>query len=302
MPGYPPPFRVGLILTDRCDASCVHCWFGCGPERTATMSRYDAQDYVDKAARAGSVEWLSLTGGEPMLYSSLVENLVAYASGRGLRTELVTNCNWAESPERAVGTLRRLRDAGLDVLNISTDDFHQAHVPIDRVRHAYGAAKGLGVKMVVMVALRRGGEGLTDIASHLGDEIPPPGAVDQPNHAAIGIESGFIPVGRGASLPRSEWFPDASPLTGACGAVLRDLGVKPSGELLPCCSASATLPGFSLGNLDDFELGEALERAWGMDVFKVLSQKGPMGLHKETPKGVYVNKCHLCYETLRALQ
>jgi hypothetical protein len=301
MPGYPPPFRIGLILTERCDVSCTHCWFGCGPDRTATMSQYNAQDYVDKAAQARTVEWMSLTGGEPMLYPSLVEGLVAYASRSGLRTELVTNCNWASTPEKAVGTLRRLRDAGLDVLNLSADDFHQPVIPFERVRNTYEAAKGLGVKMVVMTALRRGGSRLMDIKRLLGDAILAPGAENLADHTAIGIESGFTPVGRGFSLPKSEWFLDGSPLTSGCGAVLRDLGVTPSGELLPCCSASAILPAFSLGNLGDQNLGEALERAWSMEVFKVLSEKGPMGLHEKPLRGVYVNKCHLCYETLRAL-
>jgi hypothetical protein len=301
MLGHPPPFRVGLILTDRCDASCAHCWFGCGPERTANMSRYDAHDYVDKAARAG-VGWISLTGGEPMLYPSLVENLIAYASGRGLQTELVTNCNWAKSREKAVGILKRLRDAGLDVLNVSADDFHQAFVPFEEVGFAYEAAKGLGVKIVVLVTRQRGGVRLSDVACRLGDVIPEPGVPDQAAYASIGIESSFTPVGRGASIPPSEWSLDPLPLTGGCGAVLRDLGVKPSGELLPCCSTSATLPGFSLGNLDDFELEEALRRAWGMDVFRILCEKGPIGLQEKPPQGVYVNKCHLCYETLKVLQ
>ena len=302
MPGFPPPLRVGLILTEQCDAGCAHCWFDCSPEKVATMSRYDAQNYIDKASRLQSIEWISLTGGEPMSHPSLVEGLVAYASGRGLKTELVTNCNWASTPEKAAGTLKRLRDAGLDVLNISADDFHQPAIPFDRVRYAYDAAKGLGIKMVVMAALRRGGARLTDIERLLGDTIPVPGAEDQGEHAAIGVETGFTPVGRGASIPRTEWVLDGTPLTGGCGAVLRDIGVKPSGEVLPCCSASATLPGFSLGNLDDVDLDEVLAKAWGRETFRVLSDKGPMGLHAAPPGGVYVNKCHLCHETLRALQ
>ncbi len=298
MPARFQPFRVGLIITEQCDASCAHCWFSCSPEKTATISSYKAYDYVDKASRAG-VEWISLTGGEPMLYPSLVENLVAYASGLGLRTELVTNCNWAESHEKASDTLRVLRDAGLDVVNISADDFHQAYVPFERVGHVYAAAKRLGLKMVVMSALSWGSSRLADIATKLGDEVPPPGEMD--GHAAIGIESCFTPVGRGASLPRGEWHPEASPLTGGCKAVLRDLGVKPSGEVLPCCSASATIRGFSLGKLDDFELGEMLDKAWDADVFNILSEKGPIGLLNGPPVGVYVNKCHLCSEVFGRL-
>lgn len=303
MPGFPPPFRVGLMLTEQCDAGCAHCWFDCGPGRGASMSRYDAQDYIDKAAQVPSIEWISLTGGEPMLHPSLVEGLVAYASGRGLKTELVTNCSWAETPERASGTLKRLRDAGLDVLNVSADDFHQATIPFERVRNGYEAAKRLGIRMVVMTTLSKSSKlRLRDVARLLGDEIPPPGGAVPGEHAAIGVESGFTPVGRGASIPKDEWHLDGSPLAGGCEAVLRDLGVKPSGEVLPCCSASATLPGFRLGNLDDWDLNEILTEAWGRDVFRVLSEKGPTGLLDAPPNGVYVNKCHLCYETLKATQ
>jgi hypothetical protein len=301
MPGLPPPFRVGLILTERCDASCVHCWFSCSSEREATMSRYDAQDYIDKASRVLSVEWISLSGGEPMLQPSFVEGLVAYASGLGLKTELVTNCNWAETPEKATGTLKRLRDAGLDVLNISADDFHQATISFERVRNCYGAAKGLGVKMVVMTVLRKSSRlHLDDVARLLGDNIPRPGEASGED-AALGVESGFSPVGRGASIPREEWWLDASPLSGGCQNVLRDVGITPGGDLLPCCSASATLPGFSPGNLDDWDLDELLLKAWESDLFKVLGEKGPMGLLGKPPDGVYVNKCHFCNEVLKPI-
>jgi hypothetical protein len=265
------------------------------------MSRYDAQDYIDKASRVQSVEWISLTGGEPMLQPSLVEGLVAYASGRGLKTELVTNCNWAATPEKATGTVKRLSDAGLDVLNISADDFHQATISFERVRNCYGAAKGLGVKMVVMTALRKSSRlRLNDVARLLGDDIPRPGEASGEN-AALGVESGFSPVGRGASIPREEWWLDASLLSGGCQTVLRDVGVTPGGDLLPCCSASATLPGFSPGNLDDWDLDELLGNVWKSDVFKVLGEKGPMGLLGKPPEGVYVNKCHLCNEVLRPI-
>jgi MoaA/NifB/PqqE/SkfB family radical SAM enzyme len=289
-------------LTERCDAACAHCWFDCSQDREATMSRYDAQDYIDKASRLQSIEWVSLTGGEPMLQPSLVEGLVAYASGRGLKTELITNCNWATTLEETSGTLRRLRDAGLDVLNISVDDFHQATIPFERVRRCYEAAKGLGIKMVMMTALRKSSQlHLMDVARLLCDDIPSPGEAVCGGNAAIGVESGFAPVGRGALIPREEWCPDTSPLTGSCQTVLRDIGIKPNGEVLPCCSASATLPGFSLGNLDNWNLDELLKKAWESDVFKILIEHGPVRLLGKAPSEVYVNKCHLCSEVLRPI-
>ena len=298
----PPPFRIGLMVTDQCDVKCAHCWFACAPGKGATMSRYDAEDYIDKAAQMPSIEWISLTGGEPMLHPSLVEGLVAYASERGLRTELVTNCSWAVSLERAAGTLRRLRDVGLDVLNMSADDFHQAAIPVERICNCHVAAKQLGIKMVVMTALKRSSSiNLTEVSRMLGEEVVRPWRSDPPQGTLIGLESGFIPVGRGAKILNSEWHLDGSPLTGGCEVVLRDIGVRPDGEVMPCCSASATIPGFGIGNLIECDLGDLLEEAWRSEVFQVLREKGPLGLAEERRDGVYVNKCHLCSEALKPI-
>jgi hypothetical protein len=291
------------MITEKCDAACAHCWFDCDLTRGVTMSQYDAQNYVDKVLRIPSIEWISLTGGEPMLHANLVEDVVAYASDHGLKTELVTNCSWAATPKKAFDLLRRLSDAGLTVLNISVDDFHQATIPFERVKISYDSAKSLGIRIVVMTALSKSSKlRLVDVSRLLGEEIPPTGEAIPWEHAAIGIESGFTPVGRGAAISRSEWYIDGSPLTGGCGGVLRDLGVRPNGEVLACCSASATLREFELGNLENQSLEGMLMDAWGRDVFKVLSEKGPMGLLKTQPQDVYVNKCHLCYERLKELQ
>ncbi len=70
---------------------------------------------------------------------------------------------------------------------------------------------------------------------------------------------------------------------------------------MPCCSASATLPGFGIGNLSDLDLEDLLEEAWRSEVFQVLRDKGPMGLTETHPSGVYVNKCHLCSEALKPI-
>lgn len=299
MSGFLPPFRVGLLVTERCDAGCAHCWFDCKPEYGDTVSLYDAQNYIDAASKIPSVEWISFTGGEPMLFPTLVERLVEYASGLGLKTELVTSCLWAETPCRTEETLRRLRDAGLDILNLSTDDFHQAFIPFERVRNSYIAARSLGVKMVIMTTLSYSSRlKLKDIAKLLGDEIPPPSVADPFHYAAIGIESSFVPVGRGKSIPKGERLLSTSSIDGGCSDILRDIGVKPSGDVLACCSASAILPAFNIGNLNNRMLNEILEDARDKELFKTLHNSGPI-LLESAKNGLYVNKCSLCYEAVK---
>ena len=155
--------------------------------------------------------------------------------------------------------------------------------------------------MVVMTALKRSSRiDLAEISRLLGEEVERPGS-EPPRGSVIGLESGFIPVGRGKGIPKTEWHFDGLPLTGGCEVILRDIGVRPNGEVMPCCSASATLPGFGIGNLGEWDLEDLLEKAWKSELLKVLSEKGPMGLTGVLPDDIYVNKCHLCSDVVKSI-
>ncbi len=190
-------------------------------------------------------------------------------------------------------------NAGLDVLNISTDDFHQVSIPFDRVRTSYEAAKDLGLRTVVMTTIGKSSKiRLREVSRLLGDELPAPHDADPIFNSAIGVESAFTPVGRGASIPATEWIVDSEPLKGGCDSVLRDVGLRPGGEILPCCSAASTLPGFIIGSLENSSLVELISSAWDVELFRTLRERGPIALVDRPPSG-YVNKCHLCHDLVK---
>jgi hypothetical protein len=265
----------------------------------------EARSYVDQALEIPGVEWVSLTGGEPFLIPETLSKLVAYASGKGLKTECVTNCFWASTPEEAGKTLGALADAGLTVVNISCDDFHQRHIGFDRVENCFKAARELGLKMVIMCATSRSSElGIREIARRLGeDDIhvlgdgEPRGGV-----SALGVETGFIPVGRGEGIPREELVLGESPVEGPCRSVLRDIGIAPSGKVLPCCSAAAVVGELVLGNAKEARLRRLIEAAEGRLIFRALMERGPLAIMEAmgpVSRGYYVSRCHLCYEVVR---
>ena len=298
------PFRVGLLLTERCNIACAHCWLGPG-SNGADMSLDDARDYIDQASRIPSMEWISFTGGEPFLLPELLNELVDYASAKGLRTECVTNCSWAETPEKTEETLGTLMGSGLDVVNISADDFHQEFVPFENVWNCFEAAKSLGLKTVVMSAAQAGGTlRLAEIINRLGpDEIGTLGEEDSTKGvSAIAVETGFIPVGRGAEIPRDKWLIGESPTEGPCRLVLRDIGIDPGGELLACCSAASLLARGRLGSVNETGIQQLLEDAGERPLFKTLSEQGPssiadsLGIHWRQE---FVSRCHLCHEVLK---
>ncbi|MFB0557787.1 MAG: radical SAM/SPASM domain-containing protein [Candidatus Bathyarchaeia archaeon] len=297
-------FRVGLLLTERCNIACSHCWFGSGPDREAQMTLEEAAGYIDQAREIPTVEWISFTGGEPFLLPETLASLVGYASERGFHTECVTNCFWAETKNDAFVCLEELMGAGLDAINISADDFHQRHIPFERVGNCYEAAKSLGLKIIIMCASAKSSKlRIRDIAKLLGEEgihVIGEGRLRGPL-SALAVETGFVPVGRGAEIPEEEWLIGEGAIEGPCGDVLRDVGIAPSGRVLPCCSAAGQVEEATLGNARVNGLREIVESACKNPVFRALSRDGPAGLaesHGVSLKEGYVNRCHLCYDVL----
>ncbi len=96
------PFRVGLILTYRCNAECRHCFFECSPSRTGVMPRQTAKRAIDEASKLGA-EWVSFSGGEPFLEYDLMKELIALSIGKRLIPEVVTNGFWGQTMEEARG-------------------------------------------------------------------------------------------------------------------------------------------------------------------------------------------------------
>jgi MoaA/NifB/PqqE/SkfB family radical SAM enzyme len=290
----PPIFRVGLLLTERCDAACRHCWFSSSPDRNTSMTLEQAKRYVDEAAANGA-RWVSFTGGEPFLVYGLLRDLTAHASGIGLLNEAVTNCNWATSSKKALELLYLLRDSGLDTLNMSVDDFHQETIPLERVRNCYEAAKRLGLKPVFMMAVKKGSVITADNIREIMEDpsIQVLGGERVPNPSALAMETHFTPVGRGEKIPRHELryiHVESEP----CRQVLTDIGVQPNGDVMPCCGPLGAQGDAVIGNLEEESLREMLERAWLNPRLRRIYETGPRQLD-----GSYVSRCHMCVEAYR---
>ena len=298
------PFRVGLLLTKRCNIDCAHCWLGSTPD-DADMTLDEAKGYIDQASGIPKLEWISFTGGEPFLLPGLLDELVGYASEKGLRTECVTNASWAETPEKAEENLGALKGSGLDVLNVSADDFHQRFVPLENVRNGIEAARRLGLRTVIMSTARKGSAlRLSEIIRKLGLEEIKILKDTKPTEkdSAIALESAFIPVGRGAELPREEWLFGMRTLENPCRLVLRDIGIDPDGELLACCSAASIQTRGRLGNIVEAGLKELLADAWDQPLFRSLAEQGPSSLADSLGirwRDGFVSRCHLCHEVMK---
>jgi hypothetical protein len=255
------------------------------------MTLEQAKRYVDEASANGA-RWVSFTGGEPFLVYGLLRGLTAHASSRGLLNEAVTNCNWATNRKRALELLSPLKDTGLDTLNMSVDDFHQEMIPLERVRNCYEAAEWLELKPVLMIAVKKDSVITADRIGEILDDpsIQVLGGEKVPTPSALVMETHFTPVGRGEKISENELRRirvESEP----CRQVLTDIGVRPNGDVMPCCGPLGAQGDAVIGNLEEESLRELLDRAWLNPRLRGIYETGPCQLD-----GSYVSRCHMCVE------
>jgi len=276
-------FRLGLIVTYRCNAECRHCFFESSPKREETIPLELGIKAIDEAAKLGA-EWISLTGGEPFLEPALVSAFIKHASESGLKTEIVSNGYWANSIQEATRILEPLKDLGLDALNLSIDDFHQEHTPISSIKNAYWAAQGLGIKLIIMTTTTKNNNVTAEtLPELLGDKkIQVLGGKRVHDPHALLITTPVTPVGRGLDIAEHDYtlFSEVK-----CSEVLRDLGLGPDGSVYPCCGPLASK--ITLGNINEKPLNIILEEAEQKPFYASIREG-------TTISGAFTSKCHAC--------
>lgn len=301
---------LGLHITDRCNAKCLHCAFGCGPEIEGSMELEEAKYYVTDV-KALDAEIVCITGGEPMLYPDLVKKIISECGRLSFPgIWLFTNGFWAHDVYKAGAIVEKLRSLGLTKMFFSIDFFHQSYVPIESIKNAIEASLELNLEVCVD-------------ARYIGEP-------DQENEFNSATRSHLeflgnllskvevikrqpIFVGRAAeSLAKhvnmkllSEILNEKCPGAWAGGTLESPLGVDVDefGFVTIC-------PGLSIGNAREVSLRKIIEEYdyQGFAVIAVLHDEGMKGLmnlaskNGFVPKKAYVNGCHLCYETRKFLR
>lgn len=267
------------------------------------MSSTDAEKYIERVSEINSIKWLSLSGGEPFLFPKLLKSCISSASNLGFSTEVVTNGFWGKTVKSAKYILDDLLALGLDVINLSIDDFHQKYIPLEKVLNCYKAAKEVGLKIVILSTFKKRSRLTLDkIIEILGrDEVQIIGGPKIKEPFAIAIKTEVVPVGRGEKISREDLAISNLKFSGPCVEVLRDIGIDPRGEVLPCCNALSQLS--SIGNLNYDSLYSIIQDSWNESIFQILATKGPEKLchHLDCDRTKYVNRCHMCHDILKSL-
>ncbi len=276
--------QVHILLTYQCTWACDHCFLYCSPGATGTFTGARLARLLDQAAAVDTVEWIYFEGGEPFLYYPLMLHGLQMARDRGFRTGIVTNGYWATSPDDAEAWLRPLMALDVGDLSMSDDGFH-------------GGDDGAPVKAAIAAALR------LELPVNV-IRIGRPGAGGGAGRKGAAIAGGPVRF-RGRAADRLAGDLPRRNAKSFCECPYEDLRT-PERVHVDAFGSVQVCQGLSIGNLWHTPLQQLLDD-YDADAHPIcgpLLAGGPARLAKVRRVAVqdgYVDACHLCFETRRAL-
>jgi hypothetical protein len=276
---------IHLLLTYTCSFECDHCFLYCGPRAEGTFILSQIRDVLGQAKATGTVEWIYFEGGEPFLFYPIMVEGLRLAKSAGFSTGIVTNCYWANAVEDAAVWLGPVRDAGVDDLSISDDEFHHAGEEESSALRAARAAEKLGMPVESI-------------------------CIEKPAFEAPADEKGK-PVVKGGALFKGR----------AVEKLISGLPTSKPDVFIECRHEELVAPervhvdayghvqvcqGISIGNMWETPLSELITGydASSHPICGPLSKGGPRELarvHGVKLEGEFVDECHYCFLVRRAL-
>lgn len=280
--------EIHIFLTYKCTYECDHCFLYSNPEADGTITIQQIRNVLEESQKIGSVKWIYFEGGEPFLFYPLLVEGVKLARNMGFQVGIVTNAYWATSQKVAELKLRPLQELGLDFLSISDDIFHNRGRTDNFAKRALTVALKLGIPSSPICIQKPFVEAL-------------PGQ---------GLEKGAPVVGGGAMFKGR-----------AVDKLTEGLPQRPWDKLLQCPHEDLQSPsrvhldshgnihlcqGVSMGNLWQRPLSELVAeyKAGEHPICAPLTMGGPAALARQYEvdhEEEYIDECHFCYLTRRAL-
>lgn len=280
------PSQLHILLTYTCPLECDHCFVYSSPYAEGTFTVAQLYEVLDQARNVPSIEWIYFEGGESFLFYPLLVEGIRAARERGFEVGIVTSGFFGVTEEDAELWLRPLAELGVAELSVSDDAFH------------HGEAEDNPAKRTRRVAERM--------------RIPTGSiSIDPPSPTGVPLQGKGEAVAGGKVMFRGRAVDRLA--EGLAGRRWQTMTECPYEELetpdrvhLDPYGSVQICQGISIGNVRETPVGPLLEgyRAADHPICGPLTAGGPRALasaHGFEPQDRYVDECHLCFETRRAL-
>jgi len=291
------PSIIALFLDYKCNFRCKHCSINSGPNISVPMSKEVFNAFFDQIRQVPSAKVLVFTGGEATLQMPMLVEGIRRGKQAGLITRLVTNAWWAKTESGAMEFLRKLKEAGLNEINTSFDDFHAEFIEINNGINLAKAARALQMTFCIGVISGKAARfDATFVKRNVSDALGIP--LEKLDEEIIIPEELPTPSGRGGSLDLDGLDP-GDKINIGCSEVIKSLSVHPNGTIKLCCGhAMMDSDDLSLGNILEERLADILNRGKKNVIYWWLHSKGPKRILETLGKTgcQYSSSCHACQE------
>ena len=138
--------KIEFVVTYACTGRCKHCSEG---DHTSCGERIDpkiAADAVRKIAAEYDIKTVMTFGGEPLLYTDAVYEIMQTATELKIpKRQVITNGYFSRNAEKIRDVTERLALCGVNDLLLSVDAFHQETIPLHVVKRFAAQAKAYGI-------------------------------------------------------------------------------------------------------------------------------------------------------------
>ena len=148
--------KIEFVVTYACTGRCKHCSEG---DHAACGERIDprvAAESVKRIAAEYPIKTVMTFGGEPLLYTDAVEQIMTAAKELNIpKRQVITNGYFSKNTDKIRDVAERLAECGVNDLLLSVDAFHQESIPLDVVKSFASELKRCGVPLRLQPAWLR---------------------------------------------------------------------------------------------------------------------------------------------------
>jgi hypothetical protein len=291
------------------------------PQRRARLTADQIRGYIDQALETTTIRFVIFAGGEPLLLGDDLYQSLEHVRLRGMRSRVVTNGYWATNPSKASEVVLALRDAGLNEINLSIDDFHLPYINPRHIKFAFDAARVIDFDAVIIVHCSGPNTHFNEaeLDALLGEHLP---RMFNEEREAVSFSrttkrpflavsnSTLQAIGRGTELDIgesavNEKWPEKARTIGGCPWAVRSPAITAKGRLVACCGFEvAGNPILDIGDLSAASLTSLLDEADQDLPINMIALEGPYAIMdqlKELDPSLpfrphYRSFCELCQD------
>lgn len=279
-------FCTCLIYTLKCNFQCSMCGLSCSPKQQEKMSLDEAKKYVTQSI-SNNLFFFGITGGEPLLYETEINELIKFAVKKGAKKiSLTTNCYWAKNYKNTYDIMNRLKNSGLNHMKISCDKFHMKMVPLEYIKNVLNVSEEIKLRVTLGCTVEKSEESVFVLLKGLGASVL--------GHSIT--FNGIQEVGRAKNyLANKETI--CKVVKNSCpeGGILT---ITPNGNIYACGSLYPLDSDRNCGNLKHENLNVILNRLQENKDLQYIMEHGIEDYYEcisqKYPEIRFSNACHIC--------